>query len=320
MAVYTPMSEDEIRAFLQGYDLPGLARAEGIRAGIENTNYLLVLEDGSKRILTLFEKRVQAADLPFFVRLMEHLAKAGIACPLPVSAKNGEALQSVKNKSALIVTFLQGAAAPTITAEHTYQLGALAASMHKAAEGFSMSRPNPLSLAGWRTLMDRIGAHADEVVPGLAAELQQEFEYLNHHWPSHLPQGILHADLFHDNVFFDGRGRLSGVIDFYFACNDSLVYELAICLNAWCCDDSGACIPELSSAMLRGYSEVRPLSAEERKAIPILSRGAAFRFLLTRSHDWLFTPKDAVVTRKDPGEYLAKSRFHRHAALKDYGL
>jgi homoserine kinase type II len=321
MAVYTELSDDEIRAFLGAYTLAPLARAEGIRSGVENTNYLLVLQDGTRLILTLFEKRVAEEDLPFFAGLMERLAAKGVPCPMPLTAKDGQAIQRVKGKSAILVSFLEGKSTTAISNAHMSGLGAAMARMHLAGQGYERTRANALALAGWGSIVKKITPRADALAPGLAKELESEPQALATLWPKHLPAGVIHADLFPDNVFYDTDDRLTGIIDFYFACNDFLMYDLAICLNAWCFEKASEFNITKARHMLRGYHEVRALSEEELAALPVLARGAALRFLLTRAHDWLFPVEGALVTPKDPLEYLKKLRFHRGVRHhKEYGL
>ncbi|HEU5047475.1 MAG TPA: homoserine kinase [Rickettsiales bacterium] len=312
MAVYTELTQSEIADFLTAYDLPALKAAEGIRSGVENTNYLLVLEDGSKHILTLFEKRTEAKDLPFFAGLMEHLATKSIPAPMPVRGRDGQAIRTLKNKPALIVTFLNGKDAAELTPSHLAQLGEYTAKLHIAASDYPQQRANGLAFAGWHALLAKIEARADEITPGLADEMRKELAFLESTWPKNLPQGVIHADLFPDNVFFDAQGKLSGIIDFYFACNDLFAYEIAICLNAWCFDAQWEFCPEKAKAFMAAYEKVRPLSESERTALQVLARGAALRFLLTRTHDRLFPVEGALVTSKDPMEYLTKLRFHRN--------
>lgn len=321
MAVYTTLSDDEIRDFLRAYDLPLLDAARGIQAGVENTNYLLTLKNGARYILTLFEKRVAEADLPFFTGLMERLAARAVPCPRPIHAKDGSVITHVKNRPAIIVTFLDGQGAGAIQNAHMSGLGAHMARMHLAGQGFERERPNALSLAGWQALLAKIAPRADELAPGLAAELQAEMQALSAAWPKDLPRGVIHADLFPDNVFYDEKGGLTGIIDFYFACTDFLAYDLAICLNAWCFEKVYEFNITRARLMLRAYNEARSFTEAELAALPILARGAALRFLLTRAHDWLFPVEGALVTPKDPLEYLRKLRFHRGVKHHgEYGL
>ncbi len=321
MAVYTELSIDEIQALLAAYDLPLLAAAEGIRAGVENTNYRLTLKDNRQLILTLFEKRVAEADLPFFTGLMERLAKSHVPCPMPLHARDGEVIRRVKNRPAILVTFLEGKSVSAVRNAHMSELGAHMARMHCAAQGIEGARSNALSLPGWKGLLQKIGSRADEIAPGLAREMEGEIRLLEALWPHSLPEGVIHADLFPDNVFFNVDDRLTGIIDFYFACHDTLAYDLAICLNAWCFEKPTEFNITKAQLMLQAYHAARPLSEAERAALPVLARGAALRFLLTRAHDWLFPVEGALVTPKDPTEYLKKLRFHRSVThYREYGL
>jgi homoserine kinase type II len=319
VAVYTDIADEEFSAFMAGYDLGAVLSVKGIAEGVENSNYLLATEAG-QFILTLYERRVDPADLPFFLGLMEHLASRGINCPLPVHDRAGNALGRLANRPAAIVTFLQGMWVRRPRANHCAAVGAAMARLHLAGEGFGLSRRNALSVDGWRPLFNICGARADEVFKGLGTEIAKELDHLEAGWPRGLPEGVIHADLFPDNVFFL-RDELSGLIDFYFACNDMLVYDLAVALNAWCFETDLSLNITKARALLSAYGEVRPLSAAEIDALPMLARGAALRFLLTRLHDWLTVPKGALVVPKDPVEYYKKLRFHRSVTdAADYGL
>ncbi len=319
MAVYTAVTAPELEDFLGGYDLGALLSLKGIAEGVENSNYLLLTERGHF-ILTLYEKRVAETDLPFFLGLMEHLAARGINCPQPVRSRAGQALGRLAGRPAVIVTFLDGVwiAAPHLG--HCAQLGRALAELHLAGADFPMRRPNALSIEAWPRLFATAGARADDVSPGLAAATEAELAFLRDRWPKTLPQGVIHADLFVDNVFFLGD-RLSGLIDFYFACTDAFAYDLAICLNAWCFDAEDRYEIGKGTAMIEAYQAVRPLDAREVEALPLLARGAALRFMLTRLVDWLDVRPGALVKPKDPLEYLNKLRFHQGvAAARDYGL
>jgi len=319
MAVYTEIGDDELRAFTALYDLGEVLSCKGIAEGVENSNFLLTTERANF-ILTLYEKRVAPADLPFFIALMDHLAHQGVACPTPVRARDGEALRELCGRPAAIVTFLNGMWPRRIDSFHCAALGSALARLHLAGDAFPMVRPNALGVAGWRPLYEACRERAGEVQPGLAGELGEELAFLEADWPRDLPTGNIHADLFPDNVFFRDR-VLSGLIDFYFACTDFLAYDLAICLNAWCFEADKSFNATKARALLQGYGRVRPLDDHERGVLPLLARGAALRFLLTRLYDWVHTPADALVKRKDPQEYLAKLRFHRGtASIADYGL
>jgi homoserine kinase type II len=319
MAVYTDLSDEDLTRFIAEYELGGVLSCKGIAEGVENSNFLLQTEFGSF-ILTIYEKRVKPEDLPFFIGLMEHLAARGFSCPTPIAGRDGKTLRSLVGKPAAVITFLEGLWPRSILPFHCAGVGRVLAEMHAFGGDFAMARRNDLSVAGWRQLIDRIGPSADSVAPGLAAEIATEFEAISEAWPNDLPRGIIHADLFPDNVFFRGE-HCSGVIDFYFACTDFLAYDLGICLNAWCFDANHAFQPERARDLVAAYQEVRPLSAAEKQALPLLARGSALRFLLTRLYDWLNRQPGALVRPKDPLEYLSKLRFHRQAGGPDvYGV
>lgn len=309
MAVYTEVSDEELEAFVAGYDIGEVTSFKGIAEGVENSNYLLQTDRG-QYILTLYEKRTKPEDLPFFLDLMEHLAARGLACPTPLHGRDGAALRTLCGRPAAMVSFLTGMSARRLGLNHCAALGGAMAEMHVAGADFAQSRRNDLSVSGWRPLFDLEKHRADEVKPGLAAFIAAELDALEKNWPTTLPSGLIHADLFPDNVFFHGD-KVSGIIDFYFACTDALVYDIAICLNAWCFEPDGSFNATKARLMLNGYRKVRPLSAEELQALPLLARGAAMRFLLTRLYDWVNTPAGALVKRKDPLEYYRKLRFHQ---------
>ena len=318
MAVYTEVSDEALAAFLAQYDLGAVLSFKGIAEGVENSNFLLKTEAGSF-ILTLYEKRVRAADLPFFVGLMEHLATHGVTCPLPVRDRKGETLGILAGRPAAIVTYLEGLWIKRPNVSHCGQVGEALARMHKASQSFPLRRENALSAKGWPALFESAKDRADEVAPGLRAEAEAELAFLLAAWPKDLPSGVIHADLFPDNVFFL-RDRLSGLIDFYFACDDALAYDLAICLNSWCFEADSSFNISKGRAMIAGYQRVRRLDSAEVAALPLLARGSALRFMLTRLVDWLNVPPGAKVTPKDPREYLAKLRFHAHVkSAAEYG-
>ncbi|MCH7693820.1 MAG: homoserine kinase [Proteobacteria bacterium] len=309
MAVYTEVTDEELTAFVAEYEIGEPLSCKGIAEGIENSNYLLAAEGGTY-ILTLYEKRVDGADLPFFLGLMEHLGARGVPCPTPLKGRDGQMLRSLCGRPAAIVTFLDGMWPRRITPEHCAHLGEAMAHMHLAGRDFHLGRANALSVDGWRPLLDASAARAEEVRPGLAEDLGAELDDLERHWPAGLPSGVIHADLFPDNVFFLAD-HLSGIIDFYFACSDFFAYDLAICLNAWCFETDGSFNITKARHMLTAYRKVRDFSADELDALPLLARGSAMRFLLTRLYDWLNTPPGALVTPKDPLEYMKKLEFHR---------
>ncbi|SIS77708.1 homoserine kinase [Insolitispirillum peregrinum] len=308
MAVYTEIDDQTLSAFIADYDIGELVSYKGIAEGVENSNYLLVTSQGPY-ILTLYEKRVNPADLPFFLGLMNHLAGNGLACPTPVAARDGEALRELCGRPAAIVTFLRGMWPRRIQAHHCAQLGTALARMHLAGEGFTLTRRNALSVDGWRPLFEAARPRADEVMPGLADEIARELDLLEARWPTDLPHGVIHADAFPDNVFYL-NDQFSGLIDFYFACNDLLAYDVAVCLNAWCFEADRSFNATKARLLLASYRKVRPFEDAELNALPLLCRGSAMRFLLTRLYDWLNTPAGAFVKPKDPMEYLHKLRFH----------
>jgi homoserine kinase type II len=319
MAVYTEVTDDALAAFLADYELGTMVAFRGIAEGVENSNFSLRTTTGDY-ILTLYEKRVDPAELPWFLGLMEHLAQRGIVCPLPVRGRDGRALRHLCGRHAAITTFLPGVWPRRVRVEHCGPLGEALAALHLAGADYAPARRNALGPDGWRPLLHRSGAGADAVQPGLAAELDTALTGILATWPCGLPTGHIHADLFPDNVFFLD-GRLSGLIDFYFAATDVLAYDVAVCLNAWCFEQDFSFNVTKGRAMLAAYNATRALSAAERAALPVLCRGAALRFLLTRLYDWLHTPPGALVTRKDPLEYLRRLRFHLAATDEHaYGL
>ncbi len=309
MAVYTDITETDLKQFLAQYDVGELTSYKGIAEGVENSNFLLHTTK-DPLILTLYEKRVEKSDLPFFLGLMQHLSERDLSCPLPLPRRDGELLGELSGRPAALISFLEGMWLRKPEAKHCREVGKALAGMHLAGEGFEIRRPNALSLEGWKTLWEKSAERADEVETGLEQEITAELAFLEAHWPKDLPAGVIHADLFQDNVFFLGD-ELSGLIDFYFACNDLLAYDVSICLNAWCFEKDGSYNVTKGSALLEGYCSVRPLSDAERDALPVLARGSALRFFLTRLYDWLTTPEGALVVKKDPLEYLKKLRFHR---------
>src|ERR1700693_2027697 len=320
MGVYTDVASDELAEFLSHYDIGELLSYKGIAEGVENSNFLLHTTAGYF-ILTLYEKRVARSDLPFFLGLMTHLASRGVSCPQPVKNKSGEALSALAGRPAAIINFLEGIWPRKPNAAHCAGVGQALAKMHLAGADFTMARANALSVSGWRPLFDTAAPRADEVQHGLRAFIGAELDHLESGiWPKNLPQGVIHADLFPDNVFFLGD-RLSGLIDFTFACTDTLAYDVAVCLNAWCFEPDHSYNFTKGRALLQAYAAKRLLSAAEREALPLLARGAATRFLLTRLVDWLEVPGGALVKPKDPLEYHRKLRFHQAVTSgRGYGI
>ena len=319
MAVYTDVGEAELETFLARYQIGELRSYKGIAEGVENSNYLLHTSLGPY-LLTLYEKRVQREDLPFFLGLMQHLADRGIDCPVPVRQTNGSMIGELAGRPAAIITFLEGMWIRRPTPVHCRAVGEALAAMHLAGRDFPLQRPNALGVDAWRPLWAQCRTRADAVAPGLVGEIEEDLKALETRWPRELPTGIVHADLFPDNVFFL-EGRLSGLIDFYFACSDHLAFDLAVCLNAWCFEKDHAFNLTKARALLRGYGSVRSLTREEIDALPVLAHGAALRFMLTRLFDWLTVPDSSFVVKKDPLEYLRRMRFHRQVrSASEYGL
>lgn len=309
MAVYTAIDDASLEAFLAAYDIGRAVSLQGITEGVENSNFLLITEQG-RFILTLYERRVDPADLPFFLGLMDHLAGKGVPCPTPVHGRDGEVLRRLCGRPAAIVSFLEGISPRRVQPAHCAALGKALARLHLAGASFGTARPNSLSVQGWRSLFEGCRTAADGVSDGLEAEIDRELAELERAWPLDLPRGIIHADLFPDNAFFQGD-RLTGIIDFYFACVDLIAYDLAVCLNAWCFEPDGAFNITKARQLLAAYRAEREFTPSELEALPLLARGAALRFLLTRLFDWQNRVEGALVRPKDPLEYLEKLRFHR---------
>jgi homoserine kinase type II len=312
MAVYTEVTQAALEGFLKDYDLGRVTAFKGIAGGVENTNYLLDTDQG-RYILTLYEKRVAEADLPFFMGLMDHLAGKGFPCPEPVRKRDGTVLGRLENRAAALVTFLEGVDVKEPSLDQCRMAGEALAHLHEDGQDCPVHRANALAPSGWKSLADAALLCADEIEDGLSALIEREMINVTAVWPDDLPQGVIHADWFCDNIFFLD-GRLSGVIDFYFACNDTLTYDLAIAINAWCFDQTFAFQADRSAALVAGYESVRALTEAEKKALPVLCRGAALRFLLTRVNDWLNVPPGALVIPHNPKAFSARLRFHQSAA------
>jgi homoserine kinase type II len=319
MAVYTEVSNGDLENFIALYDIGQPVSCKGIAEGVENSNFLLATDRGSY-ILTIYEKRVAKTDLPYFLGLMDHLAAKGIVCPTPIHQRNGATLGELCGKPAAIISFLDGLWPRKPTARHCQLLGEALARFHLAGLDYRGHRANNLALSGWRRLADACKDRAHEVRPGLAETIAEEIGWLESNWPRDLAAGVIHADLFPDNVFYLGD-RLSGIIDFYFACNDYLAYDVAICLNAWCFEPEGDFNTTKARLLLGSYNKVRQIPKTELAALPALARGSALRFLLTRLYDWLNHPPGAFVKPKDPLEYARKLRFHQQVkSAGEYGL
>ena len=315
MAVYTQLTNEQITNLLSSsYAVGELVFAVGIAQGVENTNYLVVTTeksgDETKLILTLYEKRVNTDELPFFLELMQYASAHGLSCPQPILRRDGTLFGECEGKQAALVSFVQGKSRSILHNQHVASVGWALAELHHATQGFARTRANALALDGWHAVHRRMAGRLDEIQPGLEALVVNELGYLGSQWPafSGLPRGIIHADLFPDNVFFEGDD-VSGIIDFYFACHDMLAYDIAITINAWCFERGGEFNLTKAKLLLSNYQKKRALSANELSALPILLRGAALRFLLTRAHDWLHHDANAFVTAKDPLEYAVKLKF-----------
>lgn len=319
MAVYTSIPDDALEALLTRYEIGRPTALQPIAEGVENSNFRLLTSTG-RYILTIYEKRVEPRDLPFFLALMDHLSARGIACPVPIHDRTGLSLQTLCGKPAAIVSFLEGRSPKRIDAARCQALGRTLAALHAAVEDFSGHRANALSVTSWRPLFEACCRSPAPLPAGLAELVAPALETLETSWPNGLPAGVIHADLFPDNVFFEADA-VSGVIDFYFACNDLFAYDVAICLNAWCFEPLGDYNLTKGRAFLQGYRAVRPLNPGEIEALPTLATGAAMRFLLTRLYDWLNQVEGALVKPKDPMEYAKKLAFHQSATGPDaYGL
>ncbi len=309
MAVYTIVDDTALGSFLERYDLGNVLSFSGIAEGVENSNYL-IRTDRANYILTLYEKRVDPADLPFFLELMETLATAGMNCPLPVMARDGSVLQQLEGRPGAIFSFLDGTWSRFPNKEKCRALGTALATMHLKARTMNRHRPNALGPRAWQPLFSSVKGQADDLGPSMAQLIQDRLDAIIENWPTGLPEGVIHADLFPNNVLFIGN-KLTGLIDFYFACEDILAYDLGICLNSWCFEADGSFNLTKSRAMLKAYDKVRPMSQAEFKAIPVLAAGSAMRFFLTRLYDLIHTPTNALVSPKDPMEYWSIQRFHQ---------
>jgi len=309
MAVYTQVDDQTLAVFLEKYDVGQVVSFKGIAEGVENSNYLLETTK-ARFILTLYEKRTNSEDLPYFLSMMEHVAQKGLPAPLPIKDKNGQTLQTLAGRNACMISFLKGVSIDHPNESHLAELGETLAKMHSALTDFPLTRKNELSLHGWGSLMGKIKERVDDVIPGVRVLIETELNFLQNHWPNGLPSGTIHADLFPDNVLFTGE-KITGLIDFYFGCTDFLAYDLAVCINAWCFDDEHRFEANKAKRLVEMYDIVRRLTPAEQDALPLLCRGAALRFLLTRLYDWLNPVEGAVVRPKDPEDYLKRLKFHQ---------
>ena len=311
MAVYTDITDEELAGLLADFDLGAALSLKGVAEGVENSNFLLETEAG-RYFLTVYERRVRAGDLPFFLELLRWIAGRGFPSATPIAARDGQVLKTVRGRPCAIVTFLSGLSVRRPSVAHCREAGTGLAQLHLAAEGFPRARANDLGQAAWAPLFAGLTSAAEDLKPGLAKTISSDLERLATRWPADLPRGVIHADYFPDNVFFKG-GRFAGAIDFYFACVDALAYDIAIALNAWCFEPDGGFNITAARALVAGYESLRPLSDLERSALPVLAHGAAMRFFLTRLADWGATPAGALVRPKDPMEYERKLAVHRAA-------
>ncbi|MGE4322362.1 MAG: homoserine kinase [Sphingobium sp.] len=324
MAVYTHVPAEAIDAFLARYDVGRLLSAKGIAEGVENSNYLLETtgaggtdDEGHRYILTLYEKRVNEADLPFFMDLLDHLGARGCRVPRFIADRDGRRLQQLAGRPTCLIEFLTGISVTEPTVAQTRAAGAALGALHRAAEGFTGARDNALDIAGWHDLARKCGSGLDSISPGLTRRVTDELSLLDARWPTDLPRTVIHADLFPDNVLMLGD-KVTGLIDFYFSCTDLRAYDLAIMHSAWTFSNDGATFfADRAAALGAGYDDAHGLSDAERSAFPLLCRGAALRFLLTRAYDWINTPADALVTRKDPIAFLRRLDFYAGASVTD---
>ena len=314
MAVYTKLNQSKIEEILSNYELGKLESFKGIEEGIENTNYFLSINK-KKFILTIYEKRVKSEDLPFFSDLMSSLNKANFKCPAPISNNDNKTITNFEGKKLMIVSFLEGKAKQNLSPANCKSIGSEVAKMHELTKSLKVKRQNDLSVNSWRNLFYSVKDKCENIHKDLPRLIEENLNDVEKNWPKNLPKGIIHADLFHDNIFFN-KDELSGIIDFYFSCEDFFAFEIAICFNALCFDGSKENLSfnvTKAKHFIDGYSSVRKLSSSEKQSIKVLSQGAALRFLLTRVFDALNTVEGAMVKVKDPIEYLKRLEFHKNA-------
>ena len=309
MAVYTDITDAELEGFLAEFDLGEALSCKGIAEGVENSNFLVETARG-RFILTIYERRVRADDLPYFLTMMQWLAQHGFPCAEPMAGRDGAIQRTIRGKPAALVQFMNGLSVRRPTVAHCREAGEGMAWLHQAAVGFPGRRFNDLGHTVWSGMFARLHDEAEHLKPGLGRMIADDLAAIAAAWPEDLPAGTVHADLFPDNVFFQ-NGKFAAAIDFYFACDDALAYDIAVALNAWCFEPDGSFNVTSARALIAGYERRRPLSAAEKAALPILARGAALRFFLTRLNDWRSTPEGALVKPKDPLEYERKLAVHR---------
>jgi len=320
MAIYTKLDKEKISSILSNYKLGSIKKFEGIKEGIENTNYSLETEKG-KYILTIYEKRVNKEDLPFFSEIMLGLSKKKFICPEPIRNKENKYISDFENKKFMIVSCLEGKSKKNLSPSDCKIVGRESARLHEITKNFHFKRENDLSIKSWRKIFDQVKDKCNKIHPDLPKLIEGNLADVEKDWPSNLPCGIIHADLFNDNIFFK-NSKFSGFIDFYFSCNDFYAFEIAICFNALCFEgvkENLSFNVTKAKKFMEGYNEVRKISDEEKKSIKVLSQGAALRFLLTRVFDYINIVDDAVVKIKDPIEYLKRLEFHKNArSFEDY--
>ena len=320
MAVYTKLNKNDINEILSHYDIGQLEEFKGIEEGIENTNYFLLVNN-KKYILTIYEKRVREKDLPFFSDLMTGLYKEDFKCPVPIKNINSKTISTYKNKNLMIVSFLEGKAKNILSPANCKALGEEVARMHGITKKFNIQRQNNLSVGSWRKIFDQVKDKCIDIHKDLPKLIETNLIDVEKNWPKNLPKGIIHADLFSDNIFFK-NDKFNGIIDFYFSCNDFYALEIAICFNALCFDGSKDNLSfnvTKAKNFMDGYSQLRKLNDSEKESVKVLSQGSALRFLLTRVFDTINTVEGAIVKVKDPMEYLIRLEFHKNSKnFEDY--
>ena len=317
MAVYTKLSENNLKDFFSKYNLGKLLKFKGIQEGIENSNYF-VKTDSGKFILTVYEKRVEEKDLPFFMGLMKNIFNENFPSPEPIINKNGNYITEIFGKKAAVVSFLEGTSKKNLTPGNCHEVGIYTAKLHTITKNLNIKRTNRLSVNSWRLIYRKIQRDCSKIYPDLTKIIERNLEVIEDKWPKNIPRGIIHADLFPDNIFFKGS-KLTGIIDFYFSCYDFYALEIAICLNALCFEGKNENLSfnvTKAKKFIDGYSSIRKLAEEEKESLKILCHGAAMRFLLTRVFDYLNLTEDALVKIKDPVEYLKRLEFHN--SVKNY--
>lgn len=319
MAVFTHITKDDLKDFLKNYSFNNLDFIKGINEGIQNTNYKVGI-DSNDYILTIYENITDANDINFFLELMIHLSSNNIKCPTPVKNLKNKSIGKIKSKSSALLTFLEGKSISSIEKSHTYEIGKALAEMHINVTNFKLEKKNDLSYKGWSDLIEANQKKLNFLEENLYDKLKKELNRIKGLWPKDLPSGIIHADLFPDNVLFLNN-KVSGLIDFYFSCNDFFAYDLSICINAWCFNKENKFSKEIFKSLLKGYQELKPLTDSELENLPVLCSGSALRFLLTRVDNWNSSNEVDIVNYQDPKEFLNRLKFHEKINnIEDYGL